>query len=397
MSETQELAVITPKDLEHLTDLEKEIEGYRKEYSALSIVDENDKDGYELVRKAIGVLRPKRTGLEAERKSVVKPYNDTVSFINSKYKEVVETIESIEKPLKEKKESIDNIVEQKKEAERLAAEQKINERVNDLINNGATFDGQYYSIKNDELGIAETSIGVVDIRTMSDELFKNLLQVVIDKNAKIVFEKERVEKERIAAEELRLENEKKEREKFELEKAELERQQNLMKQQQEEINKQQEAAKQQLVNTRQLQLKALGLDFWGTNYSIAYKTLSTNINHSTLETLSNEDWDIKLDETTKLVTEINSLKKLDAEAKEKQAEIDKAENEKRIAQQSIENEQKRKQEEKEKAELELAQADDKTKYESILAQIKALQVPDFKSNIYKNKAKIIKDFIADLK
>lgn len=62
-------------------------------FSDLIIEGPDDKDGYERVRAAIAVLRPKRTGLEAERKSVVKPYNDTVKLINGEYEKITTLIQ----------------------------------------------------------------------------------------------------------------------------------------------------------------------------------------------------------------------------------------------------------------------------------------------------------------
>lgn len=101
------------KDLEHLNKLVEEIEAIKEGYKDLEIEGPEDKAGYELVRAAIGVLRPKRTGLEAERKSVVKPYNDTVKFINGEYEKITTLIQDGpggETELKAKKEAIDDIV-----------------------------------------------------------------------------------------------------------------------------------------------------------------------------------------------------------------------------------------------------------------------------------------------
>jgi hypothetical protein len=288
-----ELAVITPKDLEHLNLLEQEIAGYETKYKDLTIVDENDKDGYEAVVLAIRVLRTKRTGLEAERKSVVAPYNNVVSYVNEKYKGITPKIEAVEKPLKEKKEAIDAIVDKKKEDAKLAEETKINNRVNELINNGAAFDGSYYSIKDDALGISETSIGVVDIRTMSDELFKQVLQTVMDKNERIVTEKKRIENEKKIEEEKKAEQEKKDRELFEQQKKQQQQQQQEFDKKQEEFKQQQEELKRQQdkletdkkeAATRQLQqrgnqLQELGMSFDFTHN--AYVLEDVNVDSAT--------------------------------------------------------------------------------------------------------------------
>ncbi len=407
MSETLELEKITnefpekidgiKKALENLIVTESKVAEFKEKYEGLTIVDRNDKDGYKAAREAKSVLVKTRTSSEDDRKLTLKPIDELRDNVHNRFKSVQDDLKKIEEPISKQIKEIDDIEEQEKEQKKLEAEKKINDRINCLLENGMVFQDGYYIIKNDELQILETSIGVVDIRTMSDDLFKNLLQIVIDKNAKIVSEKERVEKERIAAEELKAENDRKERELFEQQKEQMRLQQEEMDRQKEQIETQRKANQQLITIARQNLLEALGFSFYGTVYEISYKGLSYKLLHEQVENLTNEAWLLNIGEAEKVISQINSQKNIDAEESKKQAEIDKRENEKRIAQQAIEDENKRKQEEKEKAELELAQADDKTKYESILAQIKALQVPDFKSNIYKNKAKIIKDFIADLK
>lgn len=237
------LAIIDQqKDLAHLTQLETEIIGLKGDYKDLTIDGPDDKEGYKKVQAAIAVLRPKRTGLDRERKDVVRPYNELVKHINAQYDKIGNLI--LEGPggeveLKVKKEAIDDVLEKEKENKRLADEKKINDRINELISNGMVFDGEYYSIKDESLGIQETSIGVVDIRTMSDELYKNFLQVVIDKAAKITAEKNRVtEKERKEKEEKDA-AEKKDREEFDKNKKLLEKQQAELKKQQDDLNAQQ--------------------------------------------------------------------------------------------------------------------------------------------------------------
>ena len=125
------------KDLAHLNELVAEITSLKEGYKDLNIEGPDDKDGYERVRAAIAVLRPKRTGLEAERKSVVKPYNDTVKLINGEYEKITTLIQEGpggETELKAKKEAIDEIVEKEREAKRLAEEKKIKDRINKIWN-----------------------------------------------------------------------------------------------------------------------------------------------------------------------------------------------------------------------------------------------------------------------
>jgi len=192
----------------------EEIKALKEGYKNLKIDGPEDKEGYELIRQAIGVLRPMRTGLDAERKSVVKAHNDFVKWANGEYGKVETLIQEGpggELELKAKKDAVDDIIEKQKEAERLAAEKKINDRINELISKGMVFSGDYYSIGDASLNIPETSIGIVDIRTMSDDLYSNFLQMVEDKSAKI-----NAEKERVAELERKEKAEKEEKERLEL-------------------------------------------------------------------------------------------------------------------------------------------------------------------------------------
>lgn len=254
----EQLAVIDQqKDLAHLNELVVEITGLKEGYKDLTIEGPEDKDGYEKVRAAIGVLRPKRTSLERERKDVVRPYNEVVKHINGKYDEIFDMITDGaggERELKEKKDFIDQIIEREKEEKRLEEEKKINDRINELISKGMVFDGNFYAISAPDLGISETSIGVVDIRTMSDDLYKNFLQIVVDKAGKIAAEKERVAAEEKKLQEEKLAAEKKEREEFAAQKKQMEEQQAAMQKQQDDIKAQQnklDAAKREAEQKQQ--------------------------------------------------------------------------------------------------------------------------------------------------
>lgn len=230
------------KDLVHLNALETEIIELKEGYKTLTIDGPDDKDGYEKVRAAIAVLRPKRTGLDRERKDVVRPYNEVVKFINGKYDAIGSLIQEGpggELELKSKKDAVDEILEKEKEAKRLEEESKINNRINEILKY-MTFDGSYYSIQHRDLGISETSIGVVEIRTMSDELFAQFLQMVIEKHSKIAAELERVAALEKQKQEEKEAADKKEREEFEKKKRLLDEQEQKMKQQQKEIQEQQE-------------------------------------------------------------------------------------------------------------------------------------------------------------
>src|SRR5689334_3927039 len=135
------------KDLAHLNELVTKVTALKEEYKDLTIEGPDDKEGYEKVRAAIAVLRPLRTGLNKERLEIVRPYNEFVKHLNTKYGEIVDVIQvgpGGEEELNKKKDEVDEIIEKRKEEKRQAEEKKINDRINDVIKNGMAFDGEYY-------------------------------------------------------------------------------------------------------------------------------------------------------------------------------------------------------------------------------------------------------------
>ena len=391
----KDVAVIDQqKDLAHLSELEVEITGYKEKFKVLKIDGPEDKDGYEEVRKAIGVLRPKRTGLEAERKSVVKPYNDFVKHINSQYDAITTLIQEGpggELELKEKKEVVDGIIKQQEEEEERQKEQKINNRINELIAKGMVFDGNYYVIGDKDLEIPETSIGVVDIRTMSDDLYNNFLQMVEDKSKKITAEKERLaELERVRLEE---ENKQKlkEQEEFKKQQALLLEQQAEMKRQQDELILQQqqldkarqdaELREQQaeqnringIIRNRSAVLTGMGLEYNSNGDTFDYSGEVLVVDAPGIADYNDEQW-IKFTET------------VGATIKQKKADAEKF-----LADQQ----------QKEKERLDLLEKErqaglkDKDRMKEYTAALLAVPVPDFNTKTWKTKAAGIRDFITD--
>ena len=92
-AEFEKNLTVVGKAVQEFGDVKAALEMVREELAKVKINGPDDKDGYERVRAAIAVLRPKRTGLEAERKSVVKPYNDTVKLINGEYEKITTLIQ----------------------------------------------------------------------------------------------------------------------------------------------------------------------------------------------------------------------------------------------------------------------------------------------------------------
>ena len=213
--------VLKQEDLQSLNELSSKLEVWKKDFTVLKIEGIEDKENRELVRKAIATLRTERTGLEDKRKILVAPYRQTLDFINEKFSDAKSQIVAIEEPLKEMKKKVDDEEDAIKEQLKLQKAQKLANRVDLLTKNGCIFDGDYYSIKDEELGVSETSLGVVDLENMSDERFERVLKDVVEKNNKITTQRQRIEEEKRLAEEKKREEERIERERIERESAAL--------------------------------------------------------------------------------------------------------------------------------------------------------------------------------
>jgi len=385
-----QLAVIDQKkDLVHLNELVTEINDLKLGYKDLKIEGPEDKAGYELVRAAIGVLRPKRTGLETERKSVVKPYNDTVKFINGEYEKITDLITDGpggETELKEKKESIDNIVAKQKEEEDRIAEQKINTRINELIAAGMVFDGNWYSI-------GEMTLGIADIRTMSDNQFANTLQMVDDKSQKIAAEKKRLED--IAAKEKTDKEaaDKAEREKFERKKKEFDDQQEAFKKQQDYMKAQQDKldadrreaemkekqAEQNRINdlikNRSAVLVGLGMKYnqQGDTYSFEEVEVSTHW----ITTATEGAWIESVQDTTNKIATKKEVAAKFLEAQQAKEKKDKA-----FADALVEKER-------------LAGLSDKQRMQEYIDALYNVPTPPMTTKTWKAKVGTVRDFISD--
>lgn len=378
-----ELTVIQPKDLQHLTELEQEIVGYRSQFADLKIEDENDKEGYERVRVAIGVLRPKRTGLEKERAGIVKPYNDAIKSINARYKDVISTIEEIEEPLQTEKARIDDIKEQKRLEKEREEAAKINKRINDLISAGAIFDGEYYSVGSQEFEVTETSVGVVDIQTMSDELFAQFLQTVMDKTAVIKSRNEekirKAEEERIRQQEEEIERKRKldeqeaeirqQRERMEEQSRKLKEQEHRLAEQQREQDRK---ARESLMMSRTAELNAVGLSLSNDGSVFTFEKTPV-ITSALVQEADPAAWEEVIDESKRKV----------ADLKEKAARF--------IAEQE-EEDRKRKQQEEEARLAEMGDADRMADYCTRLLQV---AVPSFKLKKFTTTLATITNVIRD--
>lgn len=439
------LATIKPADLKVLNELDAEIEKFKKEYGELKIVDENDKEGYEKVRAALSVMRPKRTALDEQRKKVTEPYRIATKFYNEKFNLYIDSIAEVEEPLKARKKEIDDIQEQIKEQKRLEEEMKINDRINSLITNGCAFDNSFYSISNDEFGVSEISLGVVDIRSMTDDAFKSFLQMVIDKNELIKSKQE--EKQRKIEEELA-----EQKRKDDEAKEQLRKDQEKVEQQQKDMLAMKEKLDRQTFKNRSTQLTLMGFK---AEYPDYFSVENIGIGKVAILSMEDDEWDktvgdfelqlnsikkerqqtemrnallnsragmlLKIgmqynsqnniyafenieiaeqdvyDSTDEQFSNIviSTASKIEDRMKEvaEQKEQDRIAEEKRITDKAIADKEAVEKAEAEKKQLEMEQAKDSDKFLHLISELQSIRMPEMKSAKYKKKVSDIENFI----
>lgn len=200
-------------------------------YLKLKVKDVNDSDGAKKIDDARKEV--KRVKIEAEKigKEVVAPFNEVVKAINARRNEVEGSLEKIEKYLKSECDRYNQMVEEKEKEEAKKAEEKFQNRIDQVRTIGAEWNG-YSAYK-----IGEISASLIDIRQMTDEEF-------IETTGKMEeeYERQRIAKEEREAEEKARQAEQEaernriaaENQKLAKEKADLQKQLDAMKKQQQD-------------------------------------------------------------------------------------------------------------------------------------------------------------------
>lgn len=241
---------------------DKEIEELKEKFGHLEIKGIEDKAGYEAVQKAIQEVRPKRTDIDKMRKALNEDAQVYIKSINAEAKRLTELIEPLENDLKAKKDAIDSEKERIKKEDEEKKEKLIQQRLHTLIDQGMSFNGEYYAIGEN------IKLSVVDVRNMTDETFKTLFDSVVEVADKIK-EAQRIKDEEAKAESDRL---KAEREDFERKKAEQEKKEQEFAERELNLAKAEENAKQEKIRNRSAKVQNLGLVFDHVKQLFVYKT-----------------------------------------------------------------------------------------------------------------------------
>lgn len=182
----------------------------KAEYDGLTIAGIDDKEGEKAVKTAWQEVRNKRLAVANKHKEIKADYLVITRAVDKEKNELTELLEEVEKPLKAELDRIEQERENIKLQKEREAQEKLQGRVSELLDNGMKFNGSYYSIGD------TISMDVVTLKEFSDDLYNQFLDRVKAENDRIKqAENDRLEQERKDREEqerLREENERKEQE-----------------------------------------------------------------------------------------------------------------------------------------------------------------------------------------
>lgn len=383
------------KAIENLAVTQLKVKELKEKYAGITIIDENDEEGYKLAREAKSILVKTRTASVDDRKVALKPIDELRDNVYGEFVAVETELKNTEAPITSRIKEIDDIEKKRKEDEALAKEKKVEDRRNELIKKGMVFDevSGYYVIKAPELGISETSIGIVDIRTMSDDMYNNFLQMIEDKSAKITAEKERVEALQAKEKAEKEAAEKAEREEFEKQKANMERLQKEMKEKEDaikaaqdkldadkrEAEQKEKQAEQNRINDlikhRSAVLVGMGMKYNQSGDTYTFEEIEVSTHWIT--TATEGAWVESVQDTT---SKIQAKKDAAAKALE----------EKQV------KEKKDKEEADAKAEQERqAGLKEKDKMKEYITALLSVPAPEFNTKAWKAKLGMVRDFIND--
>lgn len=234
------------------------VKKWAKQFDSLQINGIDDREGYNAVVEAIATIRTARTGTDKVRKSLGEDARTYVNMINDHAKGLTSELTPIEEKLKAEKQKIDDEKERIKKAAELAAQKRIDDRINLLLKRGMNFDGNRYYLQVDE---EQVILSVSDVHNMGDEDFAEK-ESEIDALCLLIAEKE-IETERLKKEEeeriekQRLENEKNAAELAALQKefeAQQAAQQKKLAEQQAALQAQQDAIDKQKAEQAQIEI-----------------------------------------------------------------------------------------------------------------------------------------------
>ncbi len=164
----------TPSVVAKFAISDDQIKQYEAEFMALTITDETDIVGYELVESKIGLMVSVRNKIDKARKEKNEDALAEQRRNNAEAKKLIEKVQAIEDKLNKEKKRIDNI----KDAIALAAQQKLEGRIIEMRDLGMIYDlvdDSYYTPGELEPGQTRMFISIDQAKVYDDNAFDEMI------------------------------------------------------------------------------------------------------------------------------------------------------------------------------------------------------------------------------
>lgn len=388
------------------------IASLKEKYGDLKLNDLNDKEGYLEIKEAKKEVR--KWGILTEKlcKSGREDAIKVQKLWLGKEKEILGKISQIEDPLNNEIKRFEDEQDRIENERKILQEETYMHRQSELLKLGAVYANGCFNL-NDV--VYEASI----IKESDEDIYKNSILV----KYRIQYEKNNIEK----AEEERKKSEqeaelKRQRDELEKQRIEFEKQQEEFNRQKAEVERIEKEKKDLIIKRRCNQLQSLGMTF---NFKEnAYMFEDVNVDNVTeISMLEESKWDELI---SKISIAINDRKQ-QLEIIKKQKEVGeyrlkmlselgyanistseelgimsekdwsndydfyKKEYELKKQKEWADAERLKQQQEADRLQEEQAKSSDKEKWKMLLTEIKSINIPEFKSGIYKKKLSILKE------
>lgn len=392
------------ESLQKVNVTDKLISDLKDKYATLKIDGPDDKEGYLFLQDARKDCKRLR-GLVTK---VCKKGREWAVLEQKKWvakeKEVCDKIEEIENPLETQEKAFEAERDRRKAELKQAQDKAFAVRSAELNKFGAIFNGSEYVL-------GDVAYELSAIRETDDEIYSTIIKPkfeaifnakeaarMADEQQKAAADAEREKREAdIAAKEKVMKDR---------EDAIIAAEQKLRKENDAKLEAERLAAEvklKELVRVRVSQLSALGMNY---DYNMEiYSAFGTSVSMLDVKAMEENEWNEFIPNITETIKIEKEKSRLAAEAKTQQ---DAKEAARLAADAAIEKERERVRREKEladkaaedakiKAQQEKDAASDSQKWDTMIKELTAIQIPEFKSKKFREQASFVKDFIDGLK
>lgn len=394
-----QVAKVISTELSKFDPFENRIAELKEQYAGLTIINLEDKEGYENVRLAIGELRSIRTGTTKDKAVIKKPFLDACASIEEKSKWIIAEVSKIEDPLQKRKDEIDEEKEKIKREKYAEQEKLFIQRSMELSNMGAIFDGTHFVL--DEVRHEGAAIRELDEAGWKEYVLPKFNDAFVKREeiriAEEIVKSEQAERERLEREEFAKAQEELKRQQDELE---LQKQQaenaRLEMERKEQIRIAEENKKVQEEQDNKFTERLSKLSGWSFNgFTVSDHGKIFGSKEDLLVLTHNEFVDIAANNEMYESTLLQIAEKKKQEEIEKATELALQKERERIEEENRLATVKREQEEQRKSE-ELAKAGDKANWEDYIAKIEAIKQPSFRSGQYRKIAAVAKEKVEEI-